>query len=494
MSRAPFTRGRATDTSPVPVRTETVHVGLIATVLVWLLRRLAGAVAVTVRTPLLLAAVLMIIGLAVLHSFAGPWLTLAAVLTMIGSLVGWRLRWPASFTLIIGNRTRSLGRWFWIYRRRWQPAMITANLAQHRDGAEYLPQLIGVMSSRWVDRVRVRLLPGQTLDDWADMADRLAQSFAVEACRIHSTSDVQILALWALRRDPLTEPIRPVEPECIDLDGLEVGRAEDGTAFRLGLLGHHLLMVGATGAGKSVVIWSLITQLAAGLIDGTVRLWVIDPKGGMELAPGQALFERFAYGSTATDADGAGLWEEEFAVLLEDAVAVMRERQDRLRGVTRLHQPTPGEPLIVIIIDELASLTAYVSDRGLRKRIDAALSLLLSQGRAVGVSVVAAVQDPRKDTIPVRDLFPTRICLRVTEPEHVTLTLGAGSRAKGAHAERIRHDLPGVGFVQIDGLPEPTRVRFAHITDTDITALVANITESRRTDGDQLQLIRGKAA
>jgi S-DNA-T family DNA segregation ATPase FtsK/SpoIIIE len=337
------------------------------------------------------------------------------------------------------------------------------------------------------------LLPGQTLDDWADMAHRLAQSFAVESCRIHSTRDVQIVEVSALRRDPLTDPIRPVEPDRLDLDGLKVGRAEDGNPFLLALLGHHLLMVGATGAGKSVVIWSLITQLACGLIDGSVRLWVIDPKGGMELAPGQALFERFAYGAASSNDGG---WEESFADLLEDAVAVMRDRQDRLRGITRLHQPTTSDPLIVIIIDELASLTAYVTDRNLRKRIDAALSLLLSQGRAVGVSVVAAVQDPRKDTIPVRDLFPTRICLRVTEPEHVTLTLGAGTRARGAHAERIRHDLPGVGFVQVDGLPEPSRVRFAHITDTDIAALVTKITNSRRSAGDDLGLhaIGGVAA
>ena len=36
----------------------------------------------------------------------------------------------------------------------------------------------------------------------------------------------------------------------------------------------------------------------------------------------------------------------------------MRERQDRLRGVTRLHTPSTDEPLIVVLIDELAALTA----------------------------------------------------------------------------------------------------------------------------------------
>jgi S-DNA-T family DNA segregation ATPase FtsK/SpoIIIE len=144
----PFTRGRATDTTPVPVRTESVRVGLITIILVWLLRRLASAVVITVRTPLLLAITVVIIGLALLRSSAGSWPALATAVTLAGILVGWRVRWPASFTLIIGNRARSLGRWFWIYRRCWQPAMITANLAQHRDGEEFLPQLLGVMSTR----------------------------------------------------------------------------------------------------------------------------------------------------------------------------------------------------------------------------------------------------------------------------------------------------------------------------------------------------------
>jgi S-DNA-T family DNA segregation ATPase FtsK/SpoIIIE len=492
MSPTPFTRGRATETTPVQVRTGSVRVGLVIIVAVWLIRRLIAAVVIITRTPLLLAVVLVAIGLVLLWTNVGPWSATAAVLSLMVGLAGWRLWWPASFAAVVGNRARALARWFWTYRRVWQPAMITANLAQHRDGTEYLPQLLAVTSTRWVDRVRVRLLPGQTLDDWADMAHRLAQSFAVDSCRIHSTNDVQVVEVWCLRRDPLTDPIAPSEPADLELGGLQVGRNENGLPFLLALLGHHLLVVGATGSGKGSVIWSIICQLLPGLLDRSVRLWVIDPKGGMELAPGQPLFDRFAHGEATTDGEA---WEESFAQLLDDAVAVMRERQDRLRGVTRLHQPTPADPLIVIIIDELASLTAYVSDRGLRKRIDAALSLLLSQGRAVGVSVVAAVQDPRKDTIPVRDLFPTRICLRVTEPEHVTLTLGAGIRAKGAHAERIRHDLPGVGFVQVDGIPEPTRVRFTHVTDDHITALVAKTTEQNRTAGDQgMRAIGGVAA
>ncbi|MGH3366844.1 MAG: hypothetical protein ACRDOY_06550 [Nocardioidaceae bacterium] len=149
----------------------------------------------------------------------------------------------------------------------------------------------------------------------------------------------------------------------------------------------------------------------------------------------------------------------------------MRDRQARLRGVTRLHEPSTGEPLIVVIIDELAALTAYLTDRDAKKRIHAALSLLLSQGRAVGVLVIAALQDPRKEVLPARDLFPTRIALRMTEPEQVDMVLGDGARKRSARCDRIPEVLPGVGYVVLDGVAEPVRVRFAHVTDRHIADL-----------------------
>ena len=246
--------------------------------------------------------------------------------------------------------------------------------------------------------------------------------------------------------------------------GLPVGLREDGHPYRLRLRGTHVLVVGATGAGKGSVLWSIITQLAPGVCDGTIRLWALDPKGGMELAAGAAVFDRFVHG----DDDTTRGFEEQFAVVLEDAVTVMRRRQRLLRGVTRLHEPSTAEPLIVVLVDELAALTAYVTDRALKQRIGNALGLLLSQGRAVGVVVVAAVQDPRKETIPARDLFPTRIALRLNEAEQVHLVLGPGARDRGALCDHIPDTLPGVGYVQVDGITEPVRVRFAHVTDDDI--------------------------
>jgi S-DNA-T family DNA segregation ATPase FtsK/SpoIIIE len=144
-----------------------------------------------------------------------------------------------------------------------------------------------------------------------------------------------------------------------------------------------VLLVGATGSGNSYWMWAIIDMLIPAINDRLIRLWVLDPKGGMELTAGEQHYNRFICGTNPG----------QYAATLEDAVRVMKARQARLRGVTRQHTPSTDEPLIVIIIDELAALTAWAPD--IKPRIQTALGLLLSQGRAVGITVIGAVQDPR---------------------------------------------------------------------------------------------------
>ena len=140
-----------------------------------------------------------------------------------------------------------------------------------------------------------------------------------------------------------------------------------------------------------------------------------------------------------------------------------------------------------MLIDELAFLTAYQPDRDLRKRAEAAIATLTSQGRSVGVCVVGALQDPRKDVISLRNLFPTRIALRLDESDQVDMVLGDGARDRGALADEIS-PLPetgaGVGYVRLEGSPEVVRVRAAYVTDDDIRAMAEwrpVVTSSART-------------
>jgi S-DNA-T family DNA segregation ATPase FtsK/SpoIIIE len=162
--------------------------------------------------------------------------------------------------------------------------------------------------------------------------------------------------------------------------------------------------------------------------------------------------------------------------LLEAAVAEMSKRAARFGGVTRTFWATVTDPFIVIMVDELAFLTAYCPNRDLRKRADAALATLTSQGRSVGICVVGALQDPRKDVINIRNLFPTRIALRLDESEQVDMVLGDGAYDRGALADQIS-PVPeigaGVGYVRLEDSPDPVRVRAGFVSDADIASMSA---------------------
>ena len=232
----------------------------------------------------------------------GPLPLSTVVVVLVVFLLVWRRLHRPSFTRLVAWRTRGLWRAAAIYRYMWQPAMVTTALAVRVDGTQYLPRLVSVRSTGTVDVVRVRMLPGQMLTDWASNAPRLAQTFGALDCRVRTVPKrSHDLALWFLATDPLTAPVAPFEPpDPPNLCALPVAMGEDGIIHRLRLLGAHLLVVGATGSGKGSVIWSLVTALAPGIRDGLVQVWAVDPKGGMELAPGRALFTRFVYGDAPT--------------------------------------------------------------------------------------------------------------------------------------------------------------------------------------------------
>ncbi|MFY1703499.1 DUF2637 domain-containing protein [Micromonospora sp. WMMA1923] len=278
----------------------------------------------------------------------------------------------------------------------------------------------------------------------------------VDRVRYRDRPTVVYLAL--VRTDALRTLVPPFPvPAVPDFTALPLARREDLRTWSLHLLATHVLVGGATRSGKGSVLWSLVRVLGDGIASGLMRLWVIDPKGGMEFALGRPMFARFACKSFEAMAD-----------LLDEAVTVLRERQTRLAGTVRVHTPTEVDPLVVVVIDEMAALTAYLQDVDLRKRIAGSLGLLLSQGAGVGVLVVAALQDPRKEVLPFRDLFPTRIALGLTEASQVDMVLGDGARNRGALADQMPRWAKGVGYVILDGTPDPMRVRFSYVSDDDI--------------------------
>src|SRR5690606_28600583 len=113
----------------------------------------------------------------------------------------------------------------------------------------------------------------------------------------------------------------------------------------------------------------------------------------------------------------------------------------------------------LLIIDGLLVLTA-VADNRTRMEAQRLLTTLLTQGAGLGFCVMACVQDPTTEGVPMRRFFPTKIALRLDQANHVDMVLGDGKRLLGALADQIPADQHGVGYVAIDGVREPRRFRF----------------------------------
>jgi DNA segregation ATPase FtsK/SpoIIIE, S-DNA-T family len=394
------------------------------------------------------------------------WTGLAAIAAWIVLVLAiWRRFWPSGFARWVAAPARSTWR-AWTYRRRWLAVMTIADLAPVYRGRIILPVLVKVTSTRYVDRVAVRLVSGQSPADVANRADNLAHGFGAMLCRVRTARSGAVV-LEFVRRDALAAiiPAQPI-PHRPDLNALPVGRREDGLPWLVRLHGTHILLAGATGAGKASLLWGLVRALFPLMRDGLVRVLAADPKL-MELAYGRIIFD--THGAYAADPGS-------IAVMLDQAVADMQARAARFAGRQREHTPTREDPFTVIVVDEVAFLTAYQPDKGLRTRIMNALATLTTQGRAVGYAVVAALQDPRKDVLTIRNLFPDRIAMRLDEPEQADMVLGDGARDRGAACELISTDPAtgaGVAYIRVESDPDPVRVRAGWVTDADIRAMTA---------------------
>lgn len=396
---------------------------------------------------------------------AGKYGMNAGFLTAIGFIVAYAL-WSCvdedSFEAWVYQPVRRRFLIWWRYKRSWNHVCALHGLTAKRGERELIPPLRSVAIGQYTDVLQVSVVTGQSVANWQKQTDALAAAFKADRLTVAATSPGEV-RVTVMRGDVLAEPVAlplPKPGAVVNLSAIAVGVAEHRKLWRLPILGHHILVAGATGAGKGSVLWSLIAALAPDVKTGRVRLCVIDPKGGMELGAGEPMFTVFSHDATGQTLE-----------LLRNLVEVMHERANRLRGHTRLHTPTTADPLFVVVVDEIAALTAYVTDRKARTEIEQLLGLLLSQGRAVGISVVGAIQDPSKDALPVRQLFTVRIGLRMTESSQTAMILGQGARDAGAECDLIPDATPGVGYVMIDGTAQPVRVRAFHVTDRDIATL-----------------------
>lgn len=168
----------------------------------------------------------------------------------------------------------------------------------------------------------------------------------------------------------------------------------------------HLLIAGATGAGKSVAINTIISSLLYNATPDEVRLLMIDPKrielSGYEGIP-HLLHPVVVEPKLASRA-------------LQWAVREMERRYRLLEGAKVKNVDSYNDnveerlPYIVVIVDELADLMMVAS-----KDVEASIARLAQMARASGMHLVLATQRPSVDVLTglIKANFPTRISFKV---------------------------------------------------------------------------------
>ena len=174
----------------------------------------------------------------------------------------------------------------------------------------------------------------------------------------------------------------------------------------------HLLIAGATGAGKSVCANAIIASILYRKKPSEVRLLLIDPKI-VELK----LYNDIPHLLTpvvtepkkAYQALQYCIYEMERRYSLLDALGV-RDIRSYNRKVEVKKLATLPMPYIVIIVDEFADLMSTIG-----KDLESTLARLAAMSRAVGIHLVLATQRPSVDVITglIKANIPSRIAFMV---------------------------------------------------------------------------------
>lgn len=156
------------------------------------------------------------------------WLwALVAGCLLAGGLCVWWAMWPGSFARRVSRPVTARWRELVTYRRMWQPAMLTAGLTLREAWGGDLPTLRRVRAAEGGDVLRVRMLPGQTLEQWRAATPQLAQTFGKRSIRVRRVNRrLQELDLFVpLRTAPAAVPLRHVTEPAPEVETLELPAA-----------------------------------------------------------------------------------------------------------------------------------------------------------------------------------------------------------------------------------------------------------------------------
>ena len=237
----------------------------------------------------------------------------------------------------------------------------------------------------------------------------------------------------------------------------------------------HLLIAGATGAGKSVLVNALICSVLYSRTPEQVRLLLIDPKI-VELK----LYNDVPHLLTPVITDPKRafqalqycLYEMERRYALLDNLGVRDINSYNRKLAAREERVTAGPlPYLIIIIDEFADLMATTG-----KELEATLARLAAMARAVGIHIVLATQRPSIDVITglIKANIPSRIAFMVASKFDSRIIIDA----VGAEKLLGRGDMLFVPAWDAN----PLRIQGALLTEDEVELVTEKVRELGEPD------------
>ncbi len=231
----------------------------------------------------------------------------------------------------------------------------------------------------------------------------------------------------------------------------------------------HILVAGATGSGKSVMIHALLISLLYKNSPETLRLILIDPKR-VELS----IYDGIPHLATPVITEG-----KRAISALRFAVEEMERRYQTLleagkRDIESYNEKHRDEPMpyLVIVIDELADLMAAFG-----REIESYIVRLAQMARATGIHLVVSTQRPSVEVITglIKANITARVALQVASQVDSRTILDA------AGAEKL---LGGGDMLFISGeLSKPKRIQGAYVSEDETSKVIDFIHEKNSTTG-----------
>jgi DNA segregation ATPase FtsK/SpoIIIE, S-DNA-T family len=244
----------------------------------------------------------------------------------------------------------------------------------------------------------------------------------------------------------------------------------------------HLLIAGATGAGKSVCVNTVITSLICNYDPNHVRFILIDPKM-VELQLYNGLPHLLTPVITEPDECPKALkWailemERRYKLLSEQCV---RDIDRYNQKIASMRHPEEFEklPYIVIIIDEFADLMMVAP-----KEVESYITRIAQKARAVGIHLVLATQRPSVDIITgiIKANFPARVAFQVAQKIDSRTIIDQNGAEKLLGKGDMLYQSPTSSF--------PVRIQGAFIAEDEIMKIVqraCKFARPRYIDFDEL--------